>query len=153
MKEKAKAKYNQLKAENPNLDKEMIATFIEEMPEEAIMLFDKMMYGCHIVDKEMYDEAVNLLKWVNDKGKGAKWSVSDIKSVANIDFDNKDYYELDFAYVMNMLWSDYCDVFTEPMYYVKMSKNYLEDPDYMGDASERAYKDAKKRIKYNKNPL
>jgi hypothetical protein len=31
-----------------------------------------------------------------------------------------------------------------------MSKNYLEDADYMGDPSERAYKNAKKRIKYFK---
>lgn len=49
-----------------------------------------------------------------------------------------------------MLWSDYCNVFTETNYYLKMAQNYLEDPDYTGDASERAYKDAKKRIKYFK---
>lgn len=148
MKKEALNKYNQLKSENPNLDKEMIGTFIEEMPEEAIMLFDRMMYGCHIVDEEMYNKAVDLLRWVNDKGKGAKWSVEDIKSVSGIDFDSKDYYELDYAYVMNMLWSDYCNVFTDTGYYVKMAQNYLEDADYMGDASERAYKNAKKRIKY-----
>jgi len=49
---------------------------------------------------------------------------------------------------MNMLWSDYCNVFTDTGYYIKMAQNYLEDADYMGDASERAYKNAKKRIKY-----
>lgn len=62
----------------------------------------------------------------------------------------RQYYELDFAYVMNMLWSDYCNVFSDPVYYIKMSVNYLEDSDYMGDPSERAYKNAKKRIKYFK---
>lgn len=149
MKEKALEKYNKLKAENPNLDKEMVETFIEDMPEEAIMLFDRMEYGCHIIDEDMYNKAVSLLHWVNGKGEGAKWSVNDIKAVSGIDFDTKDYYELDFAYVMNMLWSDYCDIFTEPVYYVKMARNYLEDSDYMGDPSERAYKNAKKRIKYN----
>ena len=48
-----------------------------------------------------------------------------------------------------MLWSDNCNVFTEPSYYLKMAKNYLEDPDYCGEASERAYHNAMKRIKYN----
>ena len=145
--------YNKRVAENPKYPQEVIDEWREDMPDEFTRFIFEGEYGCHITSKEMYDEAVSLLHWVNDKGKGAKWSVSDIKSVANIDFDSKDYYELDFAYVMNMLWSDYCDVFTEPMYYVKMSKNYLEDDDYMGDPSERAYKNAKKRIRYNKNPL
>lgn len=94
-------------------------------------------------DAELKQYAMNVAQ-----SKGAKWSVEDIKSVSGIDFDTKDYYEMDFAYVMNMLWSDYCNVFTETNYYIKMAQNYLEDPDYMGDASERAYKNAKKRIKY-----
>lgn len=149
MSERVYEKYRKLKAENPNLDSEMISTFIEDMPEEANMLFDRMEYGCHIIDEDMYNKAVGYLDWVNGKGRGAKWSVDEIKSVANIDFDTKDYYELDYCYVINMLWSDYCDVFTEPAYYVKMAKNYLEDKDYWGDSSERAYKNAKKRIRYN----
>ena len=62
--------------------------------------------------------------------------------------DGKDYYEYDYAYVMNMLWSDYCNIFTETSYYKKMAKSYLEDPDYMGKADERAYHNAMKRIKY-----
>jgi len=148
MKEKALEKYKKLKAENPELDSEMIMTFIEDMPAEAIMLFDRMEYGCHIVDEDMYNKAVSLLKWANGKGTGAKWSVEDIIKVSDIDFDSKDYYPMDFAYVMNMMWSDYCHIFTETNYYIQMSKSYLEDADYMGDASERAYKNAKKRIKY-----
>ena len=149
MKEKALEKYNKLKAENPNLDNEMISTFIEDMPAEAIMLFDRMEYGCHIVDVEMYDKAVSLLKWVDDKGSGAKWSVDDIVKLSGINFEGKPYYEHDYAYAVNMFWSDFCNVFTEPSYYLKMAKNYLEDNDYWGDASERAYKNAKKRIEYN----
>ena len=49
---------------------------------------------------------------------------------------------------MNMLWSDNCNVFTDTNYYLKMTRNYLEDADYMGDASERAYHNAIKRIRY-----
>ena len=75
-------------------------------------------------------------------------SVEDIKRVAGIDFNTKEYTLLDFAYVMNMLWSDFCNIIMDASYYVKMAKNYLEDPDYAGEASERAYHDAVKRIQY-----
>lgn len=145
-----KNKYLELKKEKPNLDYEMVQVFIKDMPEEANVLFDKMLYGCHIVDEDMYNKAVSLLHWVDNKGSGAKWTVPDIVRLSDIDFDNKDYYEYDYAYVVNMLYSDYCNVFIEPSYYLKMAKNYLEDNDYMGKPDERAYKNAKKRINYFK---
>ena len=147
--QKAKEIYNKRVAENPKYPHEMIEEWQEDMPDEFTRYIFESEYGCHITSREMYDEAVSLLHWVNGKGYGAKWSPEEIKSVSGIDFDTKDYYELDFAYVMNMLWSDYCDIFSEPIYYVKMAKNYLEDKDYMGDPSERAYKNAKKRIRYH----
>ena len=146
--EKAIEIYNKRVQENPKYPQEVIDEWRDDMPEQFRDYIFKTEYGCHITSKDFYNEAVDLLEWANGKGKGAKWSVEDIKSVSGIDFDNKDYYELDFAYVMNMLWSDYCNIFTDTGYYIKMAQNYLEDADYMGDASERAYKNAKKRIKY-----
>ena len=140
--------YNKRVAENSNYPQEVIDEWREDMPEQFTDYIYRTEYGCHIVNDDFYNKAVSYLKWVNDKGQGAKWSVDDIKSVANIDFDTKDYYPLDYAYTINMLYSDYCDVFTEPSYYVKMARNYLEDADYPGEADERAYKNAKKRIKY-----
>lgn len=140
--------YNEEKAKNPKYDEVIVAEWKEDMPEQFIMFHLKKRYGCHIVDKSMYEKAVDLFEWVDEKGTGAKWSVSDIKSVSGIDFSTKDYTLLDFAYVMNMLWSDNCNVFTDTSYYLKMSRNYLEDADYMGDASERAYHNAVKRIRY-----
>ena len=143
--------YKKRVAENSNYDKEIVTEWRENMPDEFTRFIFESEYGCHIVDDKMYEEAVGYLKWSNGKGKGAKWSVDEIKSVAGIDFDTKDYYILDYAYVLNMLWSDYCDIFTDTNYYLKMAKNYLEDKDYCGDPSERAYKNAKKRIKYNRH--
>lgn len=140
--------YNEEKAKNPKYDEVIVAEWKEDMPEQFTMFHLKKRYGCHIVDKSMYEKAVDLFEWVDEKGTGAKWSVSDIKSVSGIDFSTKDYTLLDFAYVMNMLWSDNCNVFTDTSYYLKMSRNYLEDADYMGDASERAYHNAVKRIRY-----
>lgn len=140
--------YNEEKAKNPKYDEVIVAEWKENMPEQFTMFHLKKRYGCHIVDKSMYEKAVDLLEWADERGTGAKWSVSDIKSVSGIDFSTKEYTLLDFAYVMNMLWSDYCNVFTDANIYIKMSKNYLEDADYMGDASERAYHNAVKRIRY-----
>lgn len=140
--------YNEEKQKNPNYDTVLVTEWREDMPEQFTILHLKKRYGCHIVDKSMYNDATELFEWVDNKGTGAKWSVEDIRNVSGIDFNSKDYTLLDFAYTMNMLYSDNCNVFTEPTYYIKMSRNYLEDGDYMGDASERAYHDAIKRIRY-----
>lgn len=146
MKEKALNKYKELKKDNPNIDNELIMTFIEQMPQEAICVFDYMLYGYHIVSKEMYEDAVDCL--VNQDGsKGAKWSLTEIENKVNIDFDNKDYTLMDYAYALNMKYSDIGDLISTDML-MKIAKRYLEDKDYYGDPSERAYFDAKERIKY-----
>lgn len=146
MKEKALNKYKELKKDNPNIDNELIMTFIDQMPQEAICLFDYMLYGYHIVSKEMYENAVDCL--VNQDGsKGAKWSLTEIENKINIDFDNKDYTLMDYAYALNMKYSDIGDLISTDML-MKIAKRYLEDKDYYGDPSERAYFDAKERIKY-----
>lgn len=148
--QKANEIYKRKISENPNFYKEIVEEWKEDMPENFAEYMLKLEYGNHIVDPQFYDEAISYLKWVDDKGKGAKWTVDEIKKGSNIDFDDKEYYLHDYAYVCNMLWSDYCNVFTDASYYLKMARNYLEDSDYMGDPSERAYKNAKKRIKYNR---
>lgn len=147
---KAMEIYEELKRDDPALDTKMVKHFADKMPKEFARTMYEMKYGCHIYDEDTYNEAVALLEWVNKSGKGAKWSVNDLVKLSGIDFDTKDYYSRDFAYIANMLWSDYCNVFTDASYYIKMAKNYLEDPDYMGDPSERAYHDAIKRIRYSK---
>lgn len=140
--------YAEEKAKTPNYDTILVSEWRELMPEQFTRKMLKKKYGCHLIDIGTYNEAVSLFDWVEDKGHGAKWSVDDIKRVSGIDFDTKDYTVLDFSYVMNMFWSDNCNVFTDSGYYIKMAKNYLEDPDYMGNSSERAYHDAIKRINY-----
>ena len=146
---KADEIYHKKITENPNYDHELVMEWREDMPHQFAQKMYEDEYGCHIFDKEMYSEAVELLEWIDGKGTGAKWAVDDIVKLSNINFEDKEYTKHDYAYVMNMLYSDYCNVFQEPSYYLKMAKNYLEDPDYCGEASERAYHDAKKRIKYN----
>lgn len=136
---------------NPNYDHELVMGWKEKMPQEFAQKMYEDEYGCHIFDETMYNEAVHLLVWANDKDKGEKWTISDIVKLSGMDFADKAYTKYDYAYMVNVLYSDYCHIFTEPTYYLKMAKAYLEDPDYMGDPSERAYKNAIKRIKYFKN--
>lgn len=146
---KADEIYQKKLANNPHYDHELVSEWRKDMPEQFAKKMYEDEFGCHIYTKDMYDKAVSLLVWVDNKGQGPKWEFDDIIKISDIDFDTKEYYEYDFAYVMNMLWSDYCNVFTETSYYKKMAKAYLEDPDYMGKADERAYYNAVKRIKYH----
>ena len=151
--EKADMIYKEKLKEDPDFAKKLIANFRERMPDEFANTMFEEEYGCHIVNSDMYDEAVSYFKWADDKGRGAKWDVDTILKLSDIDFDSEKikFYELDYAYVVNMLYSDYCHIFTEPTYYLKMAKAYLMDSDYPGMADERAYHNAIKRINYFKN--
>ena len=146
--EEAMEIYNEELSKDPRYNEKLVKEWIERMPEQFTRYHLKKKYGCHIVDKSMYDEAVSLFDWVDERGTGAKWSIEDIKKVAGIEFSEKEYTPMDFAYAANMFYSDFCNAFTDSNYYIRMAKNYLEDPDYMGDPSERSYKDATERIKY-----
>lgn len=151
--EKADLIYEEKVKEDSSFPDKLMKRFRRRMPEEYIRTMLEEEYGCHIVDKDMYDEAVSYLKWSDEKGMGEKWDVDTILKLSDIDFDNEKikFYELDYAYVVNMLYSDYCHIFNEPSYYLKMAKAYLMDEDYPGKADERAYHNAEKRIKYFEN--
>lgn len=145
---KADAIYDEMRAEGKDIVHEVMLVFKDKMPKEYCMLMHLIKYGCHIYDEAMYNEAVSYLEWANGKGKGAKWDVDTLTKLSGIDFEKTNFFEYDFAYVANMLWSDYCEIFTDTTYYLKMAKLYLTDPDYPGKADERAYKSAMKRIEY-----
>lgn len=138
--------YHEIKEKHPNIDHDMVMMFAEEMPDEFEMAIMKYKYGCHIGTKRMYNDAIAYFE--NPDGtEGAHWDADTIKTKAGIDFTSKKYTLWDFAYMINMHYSDYGDkIGTDTIFW--MAKRDLEDKDYPGDPSERAYKDAKKRIKY-----
>ena len=149
--EKLTQKYKALKEKYPNIAEDLIMKFFHDMEDIAMSTLVEYEcekeYGCHIGTEELYREAVDLLEWVSG-GDGAKWKAEDVIKLSGINFIDKKYTTWDSVYTVNMLYSDYCHVFTEPKYYLEMAKNYLEDPDYFGESSERAYHNAVKRIKY-----
>lgn len=139
-------KYKEVKEKHPNIDHDMVMEFAEDMPAEFDMALDRYLYGCHIVSKDMYCDAVAY--FINPDGsKGAKWSIDDIKNKTSIDFENKDYTLLDYIYAVNMKYSDIGDLVSTDVL-MKIAKRYLEDKDYPGEPSERSYHNAKKRIRY-----
>lgn len=107
-------------------------------------------YGAHIRDLETYTKCINVLE--NRTGEPVpKWEYTAIKSKVNVDFTETEYTSYDFAYWMNMKYSDYGETTQDFSTYVKYTIADLEDEDYQGDASERAYNDAMEKIKYKKH--
>lgn len=102
-------------------------------------------YLCeHITSEKQYEKYTKYFKNF-DKTTGPYWTVEQIKEKSGIDFSKKDYTCYDFAYQVNMIYSDYGDFLT-PEQIFKEAKRDLEDEDsWMKDPSTRAYKDGKKR--------
>lgn len=139
--------YNEIKAKHPTIDHDMMMKFAHEMPTEFEMAIMEYKHGCHIASKRMYDEAVSYFENPNGTS-GAYWDIDTIRIKSGIDFNTmKDFTLWDFAYLANMHYSDYGDFISADQIF-KMVKRDLMDKDYPGDATERAYKDAKRRIKY-----
>lgn len=127
--------------------------FKEKMPTEFCRLMYLMEYGCHIVTPDLYNDAINCLEWFGDRGQGAKWSTEEIIKASGIDFDSlehkekKKYTKYDFAFMVNYNYSKYCNIISDTSYYLKMSKNDLENENIRENPSEHAYHKALKLIK------
>ncbi len=149
--DKASEIYIRKLKEDPTFAEKLVQIWKEKMPKDFAKYMYEEEYGCHIIEKDMYDKAISYLRWSDDEGTGAKWEVSTIEKLADVNFDKADFTKWDYAYVVNMLYSDYCHIFTDSDYYLKMAKAYLTDEDYPGTPEERAYKNAIKRICYYEN--
>lgn len=146
--EKATDIYKNKIKQDPDFAEQIVDIWKTKMPEEFAKFMYESEYGCHIVEKDMYDKAISYLKWSDGEGTGAKWEVDKIVKLVDINFDKTKFTKFDYAYVVNMLYSDYCHIFTDSDYYLKMAKSFLTDEDYPGTPEERAYKNAVKRICY-----
>ena len=134
-----KREYEEIKAECPDFDHKMMKHFMKHMPEEAKKMIREqkeiMKYGYHIVSKQTYDEFIS-------KIPNVKWSVEDVVRVSGIDFDQKEYYKYDFAFLMNLKYYKYNSFITDAAIYVKMVKADLECP-LIKNADDLAYHTAK----------
>ena len=106
---------------------------------------------CHIETLDMYNK---FSKWFEnfDGTSVPHWSIEQLKNLHPIDYTQTAYTCYDFAYVANMKYSDEGDLMSTDNIFIS-AKRYLEDKDYYGDPSERAYHDGHKRNEYFKNEL
>jgi hypothetical protein len=134
---KIKEYHKKLLEENPNYNDELVAEFAENMPELYAKRIQYDYWGCHIYSEECYEEEIKKIKTM------PKWTLSDIKQVAKVDFETKEYYLYDFAFLMNYYYNLYKHIFTDASYYVGIVKATLENP-LMPKADDTAYHIAKK---------
>ena len=86
-------------------------------------------YGPHFTSWK-YDKAVS--KFANEDGTyGPHWSIEDVRNVIqNKGIELGEYTDYDFAYALNMIYSDYYGAIPDSLdYYVKMAKAFLLDKD------------------------
>jgi hypothetical protein len=134
---KIKEYHKKLLEENPNYNDELVAEFAENMPELYAKRIQYDYWGCHIYSEECYEEEIKKIKTM------PKWTLSDIKQVVKIDFETKEYYLYDFAFLMNYYYNLFKHVFTDTTYYIGIVKAILENP-LMPKADDTAYHIAKK---------
>jgi len=95
-----------------------------EAVKRMLMTFDD---NGHIRDKETYEEIVECLEWSNEEGSGEKWSVEKIKKSAGINFEQTDFSEFDYAYLVNFLYAKCCKHVKDPYVFLKIARGLLED--------------------------
>jgi hypothetical protein len=127
-------------------DRDMLFEIIADIEKEKGSLEEY--FTCHINNLDTYNKFVSLLHNF-DGTRGGHWNFEQIKALAKIDFEKVPYTCYDYAYIVNMKYSDDGQRMNQEQIFAS-AKDYLEDKDYWGDASERAYKEGKMRYKYFK---
>lgn len=129
--------HKKLLEENPHYNDDLVMEFADNMPELYAKKIQYDYWGCHIYNEECYEEEIAKLKTV------PKWTLNEIKQASRIDFEAKEYYLYDFAFLMNYYYNLFKHVFTDTSYYVGITKATLENP-LMEKADDTAYHIARK---------
>ena len=111
-----------------------------------------IIYGGRIINKAKLDKelenlvskdvSVEEIENTETITSGDFATVEEIVKASGIDFDTKPYYEYDFAFLMNYLYSRYSSFMTDASYFVKIVKATLENP-LVDNADDTAYHMAK----------
>ncbi len=115
---------------------------LEEEPEK-ILKFTKHLYhhnpeavkrmlltfddNGHIRDKKTYEEIVDCLEWADKQGYGERWNIDKIKKSSGINFEETDFSEFDYAYLVNFLYAKCCKHVKDPYILLKIARGLLED--------------------------
>lgn len=135
--------------------KHFISRTFEELKENNYEMYEELeeelyedIYGCHFTEW-LLEKALH--KMHNEDGSmGGHWTLEQTTDVAKqhgISFESFNKY--DWCYVMNMIYSDYYGAIpNDAMYYVKMSRKFLEDRDAPKGKAYHYYLAMKKHENY-----
>lgn len=129
MHEKINEKIKYMMEKKPEKLLEFVKKVYQHNPEVIEEMLENYEEFGHVTSEHKYKELTQRLKWKNGQGKGERWKSDDIKRFSRINFENEDFTEFDFAYLVNMLYSKCCKEFTDLSFYVKLAKCFLEDDD------------------------
>lgn len=127
--ERLVSKVEYLMHKHPEKIVELAKKVYKHNPEVIEEVFEKYEQFGHITNEHKYKELVERLKWNNGQGKGERWKVEEIKKYSRMNFDNEDFTEFDFAYLVNMLYSKCSKEFSDMSFYIRLAKCFLQDDD------------------------
>lgn len=136
-------KYDNIIKDWVNIFNELLIDLKVDNPKiEQIIMNDLYVsvYGEHF-DKDTAIEAVSGMKNV-DGTKGEHWTITQTNEAAKkfgITFDT--YNQYDFYYVLNMMYNDYYNIFTDDVNsYIQIAVAWLDDPDVSEGKAWRYYR-------------
>lgn len=113
--------------ENPEKVMEFTKHLYKHNPEAVKKMLMTYEDNGHIKDKRTYQELVDDLQWSNKQGYGEKWTLEKIKKNAGINFEETDFTEFDYAYLVNFLFSKCCKYTQDSYVFLKIARGLLED--------------------------
>lgn len=119
--------FEQMLEENPEKVMEFTKHLYHHNPEAVKRMLMTYEDNGHIRDKKTYEELVDGLEWANKQGYGEKWSLEKIKKNSGINFEETDFSEFDYAYLVNFLFSKCCKYTQDSYIFLKIARGLLED--------------------------
>ena len=119
--------FEQMLRENPDKVVEYTEHLYKHNPDAVRKMLMTYEDNGHIRDKKTYEELVDCLEWSNKQGYGEKWSLDKIKKSSGVNFEETDFSEFDFAYLVNFLYAKCCKYTQDASVFLKIAKGLLED--------------------------
>jgi len=145
--DKISEKIEYMMEKHPEKVMEIAKHMYKHDPEIVERMLDYPDDADHITSRRKYEELTERIKWADGNGRGAKWNFEDIKKNSRIDFENVDFTEYDYAYLVNMLYAKCCKYISDPSVYLKFAKCLLEDRDEDTKIYHGAYQSKRKYSK------
>lgn len=127
---KIDAAIDYLKSKKPDELARIMKEVNREYPDTIHHLMCHVAKGDHITNHQEYYDCINELHWMDHKGHGEKIPLDEVVRMAEklikIDFQEEEYTEFDYAYLVNMLYAIFCLDFEHVTTFLKMAKRIFD---------------------------